>query len=195
MLPQQRSTIGGGSFPCSSTHLSHSPSACATPSLYGHHPLFWGNMNQVGLIMAGMRCALVEHTCHDQTYTCCMSQVYVHGPMQICLWHATYLVVATNCKQCLKHFIVFIIRVSLMVHVHVHVHVYDIWWTHTVWSLCDNCITVDLWDNLLLRMEEEVLGGMQGLQDRGGWSGDSCGVVSWHDDIEEQYEFNKVQWP
>ena len=60
-------------------------------------------------------------------------------------------------------------------------------------SLCDNCIAVDLWDNLLLRMHEEVLGGMQGLQGRGGWSGGSCGVVSWHDDMEEQYEFNKVQ--
>ena len=52
--------------------------------------------------------------------------------------------------------------------------------------------TVDLWDYLLLRMEGEVL---QGLQSRGGWSGSSCGVVSWHDDMEEQGDFSKVQSP
>ena len=48
-------------------------------------------------------------------------------------------------------------------------------------------ITVDLWDYLLLRMHREVFGRMQGLQGRGGCSGGSCGVVSWHDDMEEQY--------
>ena len=31
-------------------------------------------------------------------------------------------------------------------------------------------------------MEGEVVGRMQGLQGRGGWSGGSSGVVSWHDD-------------
>ena len=56
--------------------------------------------------------------------------------------------------------------------------------------LCDNCNAVDLWDYLLLRMEGEVLGGMEGLQSRGGWSGGSCGV---HDDMEEHDDFNKVQ--
>ena len=53
--------------------------------------------------------------------------------------------------------------------------------------------TVDLWDYLLLRIE--VLGGMQGLQGKGGWSGGSCGVVSWHDDKEEQDDLSKVQLP
>ena len=40
-----------------------------------------------------------------------------------------------------------------------------------------------------------MLGGMQGLQGRGGWSGGSCGVVSWHDDMKEQDDFSKVQLP
>ena len=53
--------------------------------------------------------------------------------------------------------------------------------------------TVDLWDYILLRMEGEVLEGMQGLQGMGGWSGGSCALVSWHDDMEEQDYFNKVQ--
>ena len=52
--------------------------------------------------------------------------------------------------------------------------------------------TVDLWDYLLLRMEGELLRGMQRLQGRGEWSGGSCGVVSWHDNMEEPDDFNKV---
>ena len=53
--------------------------------------------------------------------------------------------------------------------------------------------TVDLWDYLLLRMEGEVFGGMQGLQGRQGWSGGSFAVVSWHHDMEEPDDFNKMQ--
>ena len=54
--------------------------------------------------------------------------------------------------------------------------------------LCDNA--VDLWDSLLLRMEGECFRGCWVGE---GWSGGSRGVVSWHDDIEEPDEFNKVQ--
>ena len=54
------------------------------------------------------------------------------------------------------------IQCSTLRQLHVHVHV----------QLTG---TVDLWDYLPLG---KVLGGMQGLQGRGGWSGGSCAVVS-----------------
>ena len=52
--------------------------------------------------------------------------------------------------------------------------------------------TVDLWDYLLLRIEGEVLGG---LQCRGAWSGGSCGVVSWHDDMRNKMTSTKCSYP
>ena len=52
--------------------------------------------------------------------------------------------------------------------------------------------TVDLWDYLL---QEKVLGGMQGLRRRGGWSGGSCGVVSGHDDKEKQETSARCSYP
>ena len=77
-------------------------------------------------------------------------------------------------------------------------YVHDIYnrWTHAVLPLCDNYMrltgTVDLWDYLLHKREGDMLGGMQGLQGRGWWSGGLCDVVSWHDNMEEPDDFNKV---
>ena len=64
---------------------------------------------------------------------------------------------------------------------------------HSVTITCTCAAHRNLWDYLLLRMEGEVLGGMQGLQGTGGWSGGSSAVVSWHDDMEEPDDFTKVQ--
>ena len=82
-------------------------------------------------------------------------------------------------------------KYTCTVHVQVPILITD---GHTQ---CDNSMYLHVQfmgkvDYLLLRMEKELL---QGLEGRGGWSGGLCGVVSWHDDMEEQDDFSKVQLP